>query len=99
MRFKEIIKESLWSSLRRAKQNQSNKPGDWPPTVPHTNTKVWQDTDDAVFDYITARSDTDKAWAMERLTSYGHTWKEIRQMIKLKEKELESQSAYNVNNR
>lgn len=99
MRFKEILKESLWTSLRRAKQNQSNNPNDWSPTVPHTNTKVWQDTDDAVFDYITARSDTDKAWAMQRLKSYGHTREEIRQMIELKEKELESQAAYNVNNR
>lgn len=99
MRFKEIVKESLWSSLRRAKQNQSNKPDDWSPTVPHTNTKVWQATEDAAFDFITARNNIDKEWAMTRLESYGHTWQEVKMIIKLKLQELEGQAAYNVNNR
>ena len=99
MRFKEIVKVSLWSSLRQAKHNQAKKPSDSVPTVPHTNTKVWQATEDAAFDYITARNDIDKEWAMKRLTSYGHTREELKMIIELKEKELESQAAYNVNNR
>lgn len=83
----------LWLLLRRVKQNRYSNPIDWKPTVARTNTKAWQKTEEAVFDHITAQSNADKAWALARLKSLGHTKEEIDIMLSVAEQELTNKAA------